>query len=178
MYSKTGAITRTPGKPPEPGVILHINSLAITLAFVITLAGILGAVVMDAYNIPAGWIVLEVTLLSLIAFYVLFALKIARQWEKAAILRLGRFLHLAGPGPFWIVPVVDSLANWIDHRVMVTPFSAEKTLTKAATQLQRPPAIDRTSHRSSDRSHPPGTHTPAGSCRKQSSSVSTLACSA
>jgi regulator of protease activity HflC (stomatin/prohibitin superfamily) len=62
--------------------------------------------------------------------YFLFWLKIASQWEKAVILRLGRFHKLAGPGLFWLLPFVDTLANWIDHRVMVTPFSAEKTLTK------------------------------------------------
>jgi regulator of protease activity HflC (stomatin/prohibitin superfamily) len=62
--------------------------------------------------------------------YILFAIKIARQWEKAVVLRLGKFQRLAGPGMFWIIPIVDTLANWIDHRVMVTPFSAEKTLTK------------------------------------------------
>jgi regulator of protease activity HflC (stomatin/prohibitin superfamily) len=43
---------------------------------------------------------------------------------------LGRYVGLRGPGLFWIVPIVDSLARWIDARVMVTPFSAEKTLTK------------------------------------------------
>ncbi len=43
---------------------------------------------------------------------------------------MGRFHGLRGPGLFWVVPVVDNIAQWIDHRVMVTPFSAEKTLTK------------------------------------------------
>jgi regulator of protease activity HflC (stomatin/prohibitin superfamily) len=57
-------------------------------------------------------------------------LKIATQWEKAIVLRFGKFHGLKGPGMFWIAPLVDSLANWIDHRVMVTPFNAEKTLTK------------------------------------------------
>jgi regulator of protease activity HflC (stomatin/prohibitin superfamily) len=68
--------------------------------------------------------------INLVGLYVLFALKIADQWEKAIILRFGRFIGLRGPGLFWIVPVVDRTPAWIDHRVMVTPFSAEKTLTK------------------------------------------------
>ncbi len=68
--------------------------------------------------------------LTLLALYVLFALKMANQWEKAVVLRMGKFRGLYGPGLFWIVPVVDSVAKWIDHRVMVTPFRAEKTLTK------------------------------------------------
>jgi regulator of protease activity HflC (stomatin/prohibitin superfamily) len=60
----------------------------------------------------------------------LFALKVAAQWEKAVILRLGKFHGLKGPGLFWIVPILDTAVAWIDHRVTVTPFSAEKTLTK------------------------------------------------
>jgi regulator of protease activity HflC (stomatin/prohibitin superfamily) len=59
----------------------------------------------------------------------LFALKIANQWEKAVVLRLGKFQGLKGPGIFLIIPIVDTIADWIDHRVMVSPFSAEKTLT-------------------------------------------------
>src|SRR5512144_906761 len=61
---------------------------------------------------------------------ILFALKVAQQWEKAVVLRFGRFRGLRGPGMFWMVPIVDSTTTWIDHRVMVTPFNAEKTLTK------------------------------------------------
>ena len=60
----------------------------------------------------------------------LFALKVASQWDKAVVLRLGKFHGLRGPGMFWIIPVIDSIASWIDHRVMVTPFAAQKTLTK------------------------------------------------
>jgi regulator of protease activity HflC (stomatin/prohibitin superfamily) len=67
---------------------------------------------------------------TLIGAYFLMALKIADQWEKAVILRFGRFRGLRGPGLFWIVPVIDRIPMWIDHRVMVTPFNAEKTLTK------------------------------------------------
>jgi regulator of protease activity HflC (stomatin/prohibitin superfamily) len=66
----------------------------------------------------------------LLGTFFLFWLKIASQWEKAVVLRLGKFHKLAGPGLFWLLPFVDTLANWIDHRVMVTSFSAEKTLTK------------------------------------------------
>lgn len=77
------------------------------------------------------WLLI-VTLLvpEIIGLYILFALKVADQWEKAVILRFGRFAGLRGPGLFWIIPVIDRIPVWIDHRVMVTPFSAEKTLTK------------------------------------------------
>jgi regulator of protease activity HflC (stomatin/prohibitin superfamily) len=84
------------------------------------------------YLLDATFGVLLVTIIlpELIGLYILFALKVADQWEKAVILRFGRFVGLRGPGLFWIVPVVDRIPVWIDHRVMVTPFSAEKTLTK------------------------------------------------
>ncbi len=71
-----------------------------------------------------------VIILGLAAFYVLFALRVASQWEKAVVLRFGRFLGLRGPGLFWIVPIADSVSMTIDNRVMVTPFNAEKTLTR------------------------------------------------
>ncbi len=69
-------------------------------------------------------------MILLAAIYILLALKVAQQWEKAVVLRLGKFRGLRGPGMFWIIPIVDTTPNWIDHRVMVTPFNAEKTLTK------------------------------------------------
>ena len=55
--------------------------------------------------------------------------KIARQWERAVILRLGKFTGLRGPGLFWIIPFVDSISTWIDQRVITTAFAAEETLT-------------------------------------------------
>ena len=56
--------------------------------------------------------------------------RIADQWEKAVVLRLGRFTGLKGPGPFFIIPFVERVAYWIDLRVITTSFRAEKTLTK------------------------------------------------
>lgn len=58
------------------------------------------------------------------------AVKVARQWERAVILRLGRFETLRGPGLFFIIPIVDVVAYWIDIRVITSTFKAEKTLTK------------------------------------------------
>jgi regulator of protease activity HflC (stomatin/prohibitin superfamily) len=55
--------------------------------------------------------------------------KIAKQWEKAVVLRLGRFVGLRGPGLFWIVPFIDTVSSWIDQRVITTSFAAEQTLT-------------------------------------------------
>ncbi|MEO5886049.1 MAG: slipin family protein [Anaerolineales bacterium] len=86
-------------------------------------------ILMDG-RVGDGWISLFVAVMMLVGTYVLFALKVASQWEKAIVLRLGKFHGLRGPGPFWNIPIVDTIPSWIDHRVMVTPFSAEKTLTK------------------------------------------------
>jgi regulator of protease activity HflC (stomatin/prohibitin superfamily) len=60
----------------------------------------------------------------------LFALRVANEWEKAVVLRAGHFHALRGPGLFWVVPVLDTIPVWVDHRVIVTPFNAEKTPTK------------------------------------------------
>ena len=58
------------------------------------------------------------------------ALKVADQWDRAVVLRMGRFHALRGPGLFFIVPVVDTIVYWIDTRVITMSFTAEKTLTK------------------------------------------------
>src|SRR5438874_9149666 len=55
--------------------------------------------------------------------------KIARQWERAVILRLGKYIGLRGPGLFWIIPFVDQVSAWVDQRVITTGFAAEETLT-------------------------------------------------
>ncbi len=55
--------------------------------------------------------------------------KVARQWERAVILRLGRYVGLRGPGLFWIIPFVDQVSAWVDQRVITTSFAAEETLT-------------------------------------------------
>lgn len=118
---------RLPGKA---AVDEHLNPAALALFVILLVAGVLTAIFMDTVGVPDGWIGLTFSLFLLAGAYILFAFKVARQWEKAVVLRLGRFHGLRGPGAFWIVPVVDSISNWIDQRVLVTPFSAEKTLTR------------------------------------------------
>jgi regulator of protease activity HflC (stomatin/prohibitin superfamily) len=104
------------------------NPVSTTLFLVILGLGTLGSAFagqLASKQVP--WIMLA----SMVpAVYVLFALKIANQWEKAVVLRFGKFQWLAGPGMFWMVPIVDNVPAWVDHRVMVTPFNAERTLTK------------------------------------------------
>jgi regulator of protease activity HflC (stomatin/prohibitin superfamily) len=55
--------------------------------------------------------------------------RVAQQWERAVVLRLGRFVGLRGPGLFWIIPFVDRVPSWIDQRTVTTTFAAEQTLT-------------------------------------------------
>jgi regulator of protease activity HflC (stomatin/prohibitin superfamily) len=55
--------------------------------------------------------------------------RVAQQWERAVVLRLGRFIGLQGPGLFWIVPFIDVVARSIDQRMITTAFAAEQTLT-------------------------------------------------
>ncbi len=107
----------------------HISAVAGTIFAIFIVLTILGAVLLEG-RAPDALIGLFVAIMILAGTYILFALKVASQWEKAVVLRLGKFHGLRGPGLFWIVPIIDSIPSWIDHRVMVTPFSAEKTLTK------------------------------------------------
>lgn len=58
------------------------------------------------------------------------ALKVAQQWEKAVVLRLGKFHRLAGPGLFFTIPLIDTVPYWIDQRIHASAFNAEQTLTK------------------------------------------------
>lgn len=64
------------------------------------------------------------------ALYLAFAIKIADQWEKAVVLRLGRYRGLRGPGAFVIIPLVDAVSGFVDQRVRVTDVRAETALTK------------------------------------------------
>ena len=107
----------------------HISAIAGTLFGICLIFATVGAILGDGKysdGIIGAWVVVW----TLLGTYMMFALKVASQWEKAIVLRLGKFHTLRGPGLFWIIPIIDSIPSWIDHRVMVTPFSAEKTLTK------------------------------------------------
>jgi regulator of protease activity HflC (stomatin/prohibitin superfamily) len=66
---------------------------------------------------------------AVVALGILLALRIALQWDRAIVLRLGRFNGLHGPGVFWLVPFVDRIARYVDMRVRATEFSSESTLT-------------------------------------------------
>jgi regulator of protease activity HflC (stomatin/prohibitin superfamily) len=68
--------------------------------------------------------------LGLLAIYLAASLEVAAEWERAVVLRAGRFQQLKGPGVFSIIPIVDTVVYYIDQRVSTTPFSAEQTLTR------------------------------------------------
>ena len=102
--------------------INKINGVALLLFVVSTLAGI---AVAQAVHQPA--FAISGTLVGL---YFLFAIKIVRQWEKVAVLRLGRYVGLRGPGLCHIVPIIETLSPYVDQRVRVASVSAESTLTR------------------------------------------------
>jgi len=102
--------------------IQEVNGVALLLFVVCVLAGlaISQAARQPAYAISG----------ALVGLYFLFAIKVVRQWEKVAVLRLGRYVGLRGPGLCHIVPIVETLSPYVDQRVRVSTVSAESTLTR------------------------------------------------
>lgn len=80
-----------------------------------------------AFTVGIFWIVVVAFILALL---ISLSIKIADHWERAIVLRLGKFAGLKGPGAFIIIPFFDSIPYWVDLRIVSTAFSAEKTLTK------------------------------------------------
>jgi len=101
-----------------------VSANPISLAVVAVLAGFgVLLIALTRLVVPGG-------LLIVLAVIVLAALKMARQWEQAVVLRAGKFLAVRGPGLFWIVPILDNIAALIDTGLRTTQFVAEQTLTK------------------------------------------------
>jgi regulator of protease activity HflC (stomatin/prohibitin superfamily) len=69
-------------------------------------------------------------ILVVIGLLIPASLKMANQWERAVVLRLGKLQKVAGPGLFFIVPVIDSVSTWLDQRIQTTAFNAEQALSK------------------------------------------------
>jgi regulator of protease activity HflC (stomatin/prohibitin superfamily) len=99
----------------------RMNVVSIVILVASLAIGMLGA---RALNNP-------IPLVGMAILGVIFmqAPRIAEQWERAVVLRLGRFVGLRGPGLFWIMPFVDRVTTWIDQRTITTTFAAEQTLT-------------------------------------------------
>jgi regulator of protease activity HflC (stomatin/prohibitin superfamily) len=90
---------------------------------VISLAAGLGLSALLHNGVPAA-------VFGLAGLYLLFAVRMADQWEKVAVLRFGKYIGLRGPGLFYLIPVVDSLSRYVDQRVRVANVTAESTLTR------------------------------------------------
>jgi regulator of protease activity HflC (stomatin/prohibitin superfamily) len=103
-------------------VISPINRVPVTAFLVCVIAGLVaGSAIRNPGPIVAG---------ALVGLYLLFAIKVVRQWEKVALLRLGKYVGLRGPGLFMIVPIIESLSPYVDQRVRVANVTAESTLTR------------------------------------------------
>jgi regulator of protease activity HflC (stomatin/prohibitin superfamily) len=105
-----------------------VNPVSATAAAVVWIVGIVGGALLADRSPQVGLPLIFGSLL--LGFYLMFAIKIADQWEKAVVLRFGRYRGLEGPGLFWIVPIADRVAHFVDQRVRTTDVSAESALTR------------------------------------------------
>jgi regulator of protease activity HflC (stomatin/prohibitin superfamily) len=99
------------------------NPVSITVLLIL-LAISAGLHLLQIIGIPV------LVILIILSFLIAASIQIADQWEKAIVLRLGKFNGLKGPGIFFIIPIIDQLSAYIDQRIRVTEFRAEQTLTK------------------------------------------------
>jgi regulator of protease activity HflC (stomatin/prohibitin superfamily) len=109
------------GRAQDPGGRSRVNVVSVIILVASLLIGVLGA---WAFQNP-----LPLLLMAVAGIILMQAPRVAEQWERAIVLRLGRFVGLRGPGLFWIVPFVDRVSAWIDQRTITTTFAAEQTLT-------------------------------------------------
>ncbi|HXB44181.1 MAG TPA: slipin family protein [Puia sp.] len=109
-----------------------MKSKSLFSVFIFVIIFSIGLVV--AYSVYTGSNTAESEIIAGIAFaigmVISSAIKIADPWDRAVVLRLGKFHSLKGPGLFLIIPILDTIPYWIDTRVITTSFKAEKTLTK------------------------------------------------
>src|SRR5712691_2402232 len=101
--------------------VATVNVVAITVLLVVLAPGVVAFVLTrNPYPLIAA---------AVVGLVLMQSPRIAQQWERAVVLKLGRFVGLRGPGLFWIVPFVDRVSSWIDQRTITTTFAAEQTLT-------------------------------------------------
>jgi regulator of protease activity HflC (stomatin/prohibitin superfamily) len=100
----------------------RVSSVGVTVFLLCAFAGLAGALQWAHPSLLCVGI--------LVGVYFLFAIKVAPQWEKVALLRFGKYKGLRGPGIFTIIPVVDTLSRYVDQRVRVTKVTAETALTR------------------------------------------------
>src|SRR5438445_5368858 len=111
-----GRRSEDPGKSTP-----RTNVVAITI--------LLGSIAVGLLGLAATRSPIPVVAMTALGIVLMQSPQIAQQWERAVVLRLGRFVALRGAGLFWIVPFVDHVSTWIDQRTITTSFAAEQTLT-------------------------------------------------
>ena len=100
----------------------HMNAISVLILFVFLIAA---GITAGLHMSPILTIVL-----AFVGIYFGFALKMAQQWERAVVLRLGKLHAVRGPGLFFIIPIIDQVTTWIDQRIRTSEFSAEQALTR------------------------------------------------
>jgi regulator of protease activity HflC (stomatin/prohibitin superfamily) len=121
-----------PGAPlPEHDSRRYVNGVSIAAAVLVWLLGV-AAVVVLAEVVKASELAIVGTMLGavVLGLAVVFGIKVVDQWEKAVVLRFGRYRGLRGPGLFAIIPVVDVVSHLVDQRVRATDVTAESALTR------------------------------------------------
>src|SRR5690349_17000049 len=113
-YTSTSAAVAQ-ARPPR-GNILGTLALIVPTA----IGGAMAAAIAEPMAMVAG---------AAVGLVAMFAPKIASQWERAVVLKWGRYDGVRGPGVFWVIPGIHTVAAWIDHRTVATSFAAEQTLT-------------------------------------------------
>jgi regulator of protease activity HflC (stomatin/prohibitin superfamily) len=107
------------------------NGVSIMVAVLVWAATALAVLLTAVGRVGPRWLPPMVLLAGIVVgLALLFAIKVVDQWEKAVILRFGRYRGLRGPGLFWIVPVVDVVSHLVDQRVRATDVTAESALTR------------------------------------------------
>lgn len=104
------------------------NAPASLISIILALATVATVIVTILKSWPYGYFI--AALLAVSAALVPLSLLVARQWERAVVLRFGRLHSIRGPGLFMIVPFVDTVATWVDQRIQTTEFNAEQALTR------------------------------------------------
>lgn len=108
----------------------YSNYFATLIFFAIFLLGIFIGFMISGFSDFTGVSWTIAIIFFVIGIIISASIKVANQWERVVVLRLGHFLSLKGPGLFFIIPIIDTVPYWIDIRVITTSFQAEKTLTK------------------------------------------------
>lgn len=107
----------------------HVHPISVFWFLFTLIVGIILALVVGiGFQSPVpGGVIFFLTII--LAFMLLTQLRVANEWDRVVVLRIGKFLKVYGPGLFFLVPFVDTIAKWIDTRVHTTTFVAEQTLT-------------------------------------------------